>query len=204
MKTSKINLCKLFIAAALLSNGFADIGLAVEITLGRQDFDDGTIIAEGASGFNEVSVGEPSPFDRVYGFDFDIPFNVTWIFEYEPIPVTDATLTLGISDIDSLLPGSQINYFTLDSFDITLLLDAQFESYGGAQCEYNIYSIELPASVYPALSDGIASFTLALQGQPGSIGNGAGLDFCTLNLSEAPEPVTIVLLGLGAILLRRK
>lgn len=206
MKTNSIYLCRLFVAMVLLMMGLGNVGLAVTVTLGDQDFTDGSFIS-GAAAFNAASVGEPPPFDKVRGSDYGTSFNGSWTFHYSALSVTSATLTLGIVDHDSAAPGSQISSFTVDSIDITSVLNDLFESRGGRQVECNVYTINLLAPTFSALSDGIATFALTLQG-PGledgggtTSGNAAGLDFATLTV--VPEPATICLLGLGGLLLGR-
>ena len=210
MKTSKTCLCRLLVAMALVM-WLGNVGTAVTVTLGDQDFINGSF-PDGVSGFNGPSAGEPVPFDQFRGGDFSIPFSESWTFNYPALTVTSATLTLGIFDHDSRAPGSQINSFTVDAVDITSVLDTQFESSGGTQNEYNVYTVNLPASTFSALSDGTATFTLTLKG-PGledsagstvntTISNGAGLDFAML--SVIPEPATLILLGLGGVALLRK
>jgi hypothetical protein len=207
-RTIDAYLCRLFVAITILVMVSENTGLAESVTIGDQDFTNGYILT-GIDEFNTHSVGEPAPFDLPRGSDYGNPFSASWTFNYSPLIVTSASLTLGIVDHDSKAPGSQISSFTVDSIDITSLLDAKFESSGGSQGEYNIYSINLPILTFSNLSDGAATFTLTLQGpglqQGGSTtsGNGAGLDFATLTI--VPEPATICLLGFGAMgLLRRR
>jgi len=200
MKTNNIRLCRLFVAMAMLVMGLGNVGTAVTVTLGDQDFVDGSFIG-GVDVFNAASIGEPAPFDEVRGSDYSDPFSGSWTFNYPALSVTSATLTLGIVDHDSNAPGSQISSFTVDSIDITSVLDDQFESRGGGPAEYNVYVIILPASTLSALSDGVATFSLTLQGPAlgygGGIatGNAAGLDFATLTV--VPEPASAFLMVFG-------
>jgi hypothetical protein len=187
--------------------GSENVGIATTVTLGDQDFTDGSF-PPGVADFNAHSVGEPAPFNQFRGNDYDTPFSESWTFNYSAQAVTSATLTLGIFDHDSAAPGSQLSSFTVDSINISSVLDILFEGSGGRQNEYNIYTINLPASTFVSLSDGIAAFTLTLQG-PGledggglTSENGAGLDFATLTV--VPEPATICLLSLGGLALIRK
>ena len=207
MRTKRECLCRLFIAVVLLVIGPASLGTAVTVTLGEQDFTDGSF-PEGEAGFDIPSSGEPAPFNELGGSDYGPSFSESWTFNYTALEVTSATLTLGIFDHDSAAPGSQVASFTVDSIDITSLLDDLFESRGGSQIEYNVYSMSLPAATFSALSDGSATFALALQG-PGlqqggttTSHNSAGLDFATLTV--VPEPATLLVLGLGGLALLRK
>jgi hypothetical protein len=201
-------LCPLFVAMTILVMVLGNVGLAVSVTLGDQDFTNGSF--PGFDAFNTKSVGEPPPFDMFRGSDYGSSFSESWTFNYSSLIVTNATLTLGIYDHDSQAPGSQISSFMVDSISISSLLDTKFEGSGGAQAQYNIYSIILPASTFSVLSDGVATFSLTLKG-PGledgggtTGGNGAGLDFATLTV--VPEPATMSLLALGglAVMRRRK
>jgi hypothetical protein len=207
MKTNSIYLYRLFVAMAILVMGLGNAGIAITVTLGDQDFTDGLFI-DGVAAFNAASSGEPVPFDQFRGSDYSTPFSSSWTFNYSPLTVASATLTLGIFDHDSAAPGSQISSFTVDSINITSILNNLFESHGGRQAECNVYTINLPVSTFSALSDGTATFALTLQG-PGlqdgggtTSGNGAGLDFATLTI--VPEPATICLLGLGGLILRKQ
>lgn len=202
MKAIDAYLCRLFVGMVLLVMGFANECNAIAVTLGDQDFTDGYIIA-GAAAFNVVSVGEPAPFDCVRGDDNGDPFSESWTFNYSPLNnITDATLILGIVDNDSASPGSQLNSFTVDSIDITSVLNDLFESHGGKQGECNVYTVNLPASTFSALSDGTATFALTLQGTNLQSGNGACLDFATLTV--VPEPGTMLLLCTGGLAAMRR
>lgn len=199
------------LAAAVLGGG-TGIGMAdVFVTLGEQDFVNGAILTLDA--FNSASVGEPAPFNGFMGSDpGGTVLDATWTFNYAAGPVTGGALVFGIYDHDSQASGSQVASFLVDGVDLTAMLDALFESSGGAQTEYNVYTIALPASTFAALSDGTATISLTLSppslGGGGELpGNGAGLDFSTLRLSQIPAPGAAVLglIGLGSITrLRRR
>ena len=170
--------------------------LAVDVTLGDQDFVNGQILAGSVAEFNAASAGEPVPFDRFYGSDFNPPYSQSWTFNYAPLPVSSASITLGIFDHDSQAPGNQVASFTVDGVDVTALLNTAFESSGGQHGEVNVYTVALPAAAFPVLSDGAATFQLTLTGPGlgtgGEIlpGNGAGTDFATL--SVVPEPAAAI------------
>ena len=123
MKTKNTSLCKLLIVIALLVMGSENVGIATTVTLGDQDFTDGSF-PPGVAGFNAPSVGEPAPFDQFRGSDYGTPFSESWTFNYSAQAVTSATLTLGIFDHDSAAPGSQLSSFTVDSINIPSALPA--------------------------------------------------------------------------------
>lgn len=170
------------------------------------DFTNGSIIV-GVAGFNGPSAGEPAPFNAFRGSDLvnNDPFTASWTFTYGALSsVASSSITLGIFDHDSQAPGSQVASFFVDGNDLTGLLDAAFEGSGGAQNEYNVYTIALPNSAFASLQDGSTTFSLTLQGPglpSGLPGNGAGLDFSTLRIdagaAEVPEPSSLLLTGLG-------
>lgn len=183
----------------------------ISVTLGQPDFEPGSFPTIEA--FNAASVGEPAPFDGIRGNDEDGPsFSASWTYSYPPTPIGLASLTLGITDHDSQAPGSQVYSFSLDGIDLTSLIDEALEGWGGTQREYNVYTLDLPPSVFAALTDGTAVFELTLQGPglggyPGEVEttlpyNSAGLDFATLT-TEVPEPTALVLLVLNGLVALR-
>lgn len=158
-----------------------------------------------------AQLGQPVPFDQGYGADPILDFAVNWTFNY-PVPtgpITAASITVGVLDHDSSSPGSQLASSNVDGTDVTALLDAAFEGHGGANNEYNEYTIGLPAGAFAALADGTAPVALALQGPvltpplfppPPFVqepNNGAHIFFSTLEITYVPEPSTFVLLAMG-------
>jgi hypothetical protein len=172
---------------------------------------------------NAVSLlGVSAPFNGFIGDDVEGgDFDATWTHAN---PVTSgivaATLQLGIYDHDSAGATQPVLAFTLNSIDLTPDLNSLFIASGGANNEYNIYTLTLPSSVFSDLLLGSTSFQLTLQGPGLGAGgfttdfNGAGLNFATLGIttqdtSDVPEPATASLLilglaGLGFVRLRRR
>jgi hypothetical protein len=174
------------------------------VTIGTQHFTDGQRIGTGT--FLTAVSGQPTPFDTFFGSDATGPnFDAQWTMSFTPpAAITSATLTFGIYDHDSQASGNQVSLFTAAGADLTVSLNAAFEGHGGANTEYDVYSILLPASTFGTLAGGSASFHLTLQG-PGlsvlgeTLNNGAGLDFASLTV--VPEPGSVPLLGIGFALL---
>jgi hypothetical protein len=149
--------------------------------------------------------------------------SASWTFNYS-IPlgqsIDEATLTLGIWDIDSAATGLQVASYTLSGGDdLTALLNTVSEGLNGGSgalnSEYDVLAITIPSTSFGVLSGGAATISLALQGPGlGILGNtptsnGAGLVFSTLSLdttSPVPEPsfVTFVPLALGAFAFIRR
>jgi hypothetical protein len=182
----------------------AALSAQTSVTIGTQHFTDGQKIGTGT--FLTAVSGQPAPFDTFYGSDATGPnFDAQWTMSFTaPAAITSATLTLGIYDHDSQASGNQVSLFTAPGADLTVSLNAVFEGHGGANTEYDVYSIPLPASTFATLAGGSASFHLTLQGPGLSVlgetpSNGAGLDFATLTV--VPEPGSIALFGIGVALL---
>jgi hypothetical protein len=194
------------------------------ITLGEQDFHNGDIVHP--FDYDAAQTGEPVPFDGSRGFDDDsgpsFPRrnpsdsldDLDWTFAYSfPETIASASITIGVFNHDSGMNnvGSQVASFSVDGHDLTALLDAQFEAYGGTDnfnpflpgtgMEYNIYTVQLPASTFGDLDDG-ATFLLELQngwtagfGGQNVLHNSAGLDFSTLDIKGVPEPSSLFALS---------
>jgi hypothetical protein len=192
-------------------------------TLGERDFDDGDILHPFFE-YDPAQAGEDIPFDGTRGFDDDFGpsfprrsalesiGDFDWTFTYSfPQEIASASITLGVFNHDSGEndAGSQVAAFSVDGHDLTALLDAQFEAYGGSDnfnpfipgtgMEYNIYTVALPWTTFNDLNDG-ATFRLVLQnGYVSSFGNvlhnNAGLDFATLDIAAIPEPSSLFLIS---------
>jgi len=214
--------------------GFAGAAGATVITLGNQDFASGSILAGGIAEFTAPQGGEPPPFGLFVGGDIPGPtqgnFAGMWTFNLAPGAITSASIAFGLYDHDSAASGNQLVSFSVDGINLTAALNLLFEAPGiGDQSQYNIFMLTLPAAALTALADGVATFSLSLQGPAlctitvvppvsgdctPNVGNGAGLDFSTLTFNEtptpppngAPEPAALALLltGLAGIALCRR
>ena len=205
--------CTFFTLAILGAVAAAAVPVvATDITLGEQDFQDGDFLTS-ASSYNAAQAGEPSPFNSFRGSDGGS--NATADITFTGLsPSTSASITIGFADHDSQASGSQVESFSVDGVDLTALLDAEFESRGGAQAEYNVYTVILPALAVAELADGSATFSIELDG-PGLLqgangqeetpNNGAGFDFATLSFAAIPEPaIATGLLAMGGLVLSRR
>ncbi|HEY3044528.1 MAG TPA: PEP-CTERM sorting domain-containing protein [Vicinamibacterales bacterium] len=203
---------------------------AVTAQLGDQDFMSGTFHTSGD--FTTMSAGDPPIFNAPCGSDNNVAgpnCSLGWTLTYS-IPagetITGAALTLGIWDHDSAVAGDQVFAYTINSIDLTALLNMAFNSFGGADgpncpgpnggtvfcSEYDVYTINVPAASLTALAPGPAAVVLTLQG-PGhavlgnTTFNGAIIDFSRLDITtvpaetRVPEPATLMLVaaGLGGI-----
>ena len=172
--------------------------------VGTQHFNDGDKPGTGA--YLTAASGQVAPFDHFIGSDASGPnFDAQWTMLFiTPTVVNSATLTLGIYDHDSKASANPVSLFTAGGADLTSTLNAAMTAHGGANGEYNIYTVDLPSSAYAALLSGSAGFQLTLNG-PGSsvLGNttfnGAGLDFAKLYIA-VPEPATEAWFGVTALL----
>ena len=192
------------LGAFLLFAGGLAANAQVTSFIGSQHFNDGDLIGTGT--FLTAVSGQPAPFDHFIGSDASGPnFDASWTMAYTaPATISSATVTLGIYDHDSTASANPVSLFTAAGADLTSTLNAAMTAHGGANGEYNVYTVNLPASAFAALLSGSADFQLTLNG-PGSsvLGNttfnGAGLDFAKLYLA-VPEPATEAWFGVTAVL----
>ena len=197
-------------------------------TLGDQDLVSGTFHPSGD--LTNTNANDPPIFNSNCGSDASANCHLTWTLSYGALSgqtVTGATLTLGIWDHDSAVAGSQLALYTLNGVSLTSLLDAQFESFGGADgkfcsgpggpntvfcSEYDVYTVTVSdAGALASLAGGTADVELTLQGPGhGVLGNttfnGAIIDFSRIDITtvpsenngtNVPEPATLALLAAG-------
>lgn len=188
----------------------------IPATIGTQHFASGT--TQTTVGVLAAVTGQPAPFNAACGSNVAADCSARWTFGYiVPVgdTITGATLTLGIFDIDSAASGDAVALFLLNgTANLTALLNsAANKPHGGTGAlskEYDVLTISIPGADLTDLAMGNATFSLALQGPGfGALGktnfNGAVLDFSTLNITAtpgnmpppAPEPSTVLLLGMG-------
>ena len=170
-----------------------------------------------------IQAFQATPFDQYYG-DESTSFAGSWLFNYAAIAeiILCATITIGIAEHDSQAAGDQVASYMIDGNNMTTSLNTAFESMGGADAEYNVYSLAFGAGAFAGLADGTAAAALGLQG-PGlvpnldtggidhSAANGAHLIFSTLTIvyddsttppnpnTPVPEPSTLAIFALGMI-----
>jgi len=206
----KASLLVLVIVLGLM--GVSALADSISVTLGDQDFSDGSLFADAAA-CNGPSAGEPAPFDSFKGSDYDADFSEMWTFNFSPGLYSSATITIGLFDADGSTQGDQVSFFGFDGNDMTVIAVGATNGSGvGFQLQYDVYSMMIPLTALADLSDGSATFTLTLQrgleGPPGTssgavggtsgdpagsisssgltLFNGAGLDFATLTLVTEP------------------
>ena len=189
-------------------------GTPSTITLGDQDFVDGSILSGGSSAFASASAGEPAPFNLTCGSDlfaFTCPFGYTFTFA-GPGSVSSASFTVSILDADGFLAGDQVSLFTVGGVDFTANLNTFLNTANTQNAQFNVFTFALPSSVFPSILAGNVPVSLTLT-EPASSeqpGNLIGLDFSSLTFdapaAAVPEPATLSLLGLGlgAAVVRRR
>lgn len=153
------------------------------------------------------------------GFDNNSPgsgYAGNWNFAGAAIgdPITAASLTFGIYDHDSGAAGDQVAAFTVDGFDLTSELNTIMNASGGQVfptigpflSEYNVYTIDLPATTFASLLDGSAAVSLSLQNGfafAATTGNNASVDFSTLAITTTtaavPEPGSMAIFAIGML-----
>lgn len=184
-----------------------DAALAqVDATMGTAHFFDGQKLGTGT--FIAAVAGQPAPFNQFIGSDAAGPnFDAKWTMTYAApgAAISSASLTLGIYDADSAGNSSALRLFSINGIDATAALQRALAGHGGANDEYDIYTVLLPSSTFAALASGQAAFEVALQGNGLSVlgptdFNGAGIDFAKLSIA-VPEPAEAALAVEGAALL---
>jgi hypothetical protein len=216
MTTSRLAmLVALACAACFAAQAQAD---EIITSIGSQHFTSGTKVT--TSDMLGALSGQPAPFNAFCGSDIILNCSASWTFSYT-VPVgdvvTNATLKLGIWDIDSAAVGNQIGSFTLNgSNNLTATLNTAAQAINGGAGSpnsfYDVLSIVIPGADLSTLAGGSATFALALSG-PGAgilpllptLFNGAALDFSTLDVTATPghtpppvpEPSSIALLLAG-------
>lgn len=174
-----------------------------------------------------VQGGQDAPFDQGYGHALLGPaFSGLWTFNYAAIAETilSATITIGIADHDSQASGDQVGLYSLDGNDMTAQLNTAFEASGGADTEFNVYTLDLGAANFINLADGTVFVNLELQGAglvsnllfgttEESSFNPANLIFSTLEIvfedstqppNPVPEPSTLILFSLSLLMFGRR
>ncbi len=149
----------------------------------------------------------PSDCDTSWTFTYTVPLGET---------ITNATLSLGIWDIDSSQAGNQIGLFQVNGGDnLTTTFNTAAEALNGGtgsvNAEYDVFTFAL--SNFGALSGGSATVHLTLIGPGGGIlgplpNNAGAILFSTLNITTqgsappptVPEPSTMLLLATGLCL----
>jgi len=115
-----------FLVLALLTIPVA--ASTVTASIGTQHFSNNSFHLD-----NEyAAAGGTGPFDNSQcGGDDDASGNcsVSWSFTFNTFnSVTGASFKVGLSSLDSIMPGSQLQSFTVDGFDETALLNAAMEA----------------------------------------------------------------------------
>ncbi len=189
--------------AALLTVAGAAANATV-VTLGEQDFADGTTVA--LLDYNRAQSGESAPAGgRFRGRDVGPTngnFNEGWVFDFAPETPTMASLTMGLYDHDC--DGSActvVDSFLIDGNDFTAALTAALRSTGTfVNQAYDVVTIDL-SSIVGDFADGVLEMSLRMRGGGilNELWNGIGIDFArlTTDVTQLPEPETLALFGLG-------
>ena len=158
------------------------------------------LLDPGADTILKTQSGQASPFDAGKGSDLFTNLSESWTFNYAQITdtIVSASLALGIVDHDSAATGNQVALYEINDNGLTSALNTEFETSGGADGEYNIYTLALGSSVFADLTNGLTIIELTLAGpglQTALFGgavsetsfNGAHLIFSTLTI-ETRDP----------------
>ncbi len=173
--------------------------------LGFQDFSDGKspIFA-----FELANAGadESFPFDGTL-FGSDIlddslgSFSYTHTFDLAGETPTDAELTIGLIDHDSFdttFPTDTIDLY----FDGVKQPDSSFEGISAPPSSVSVVNVPVPLSF---IMDGeLVVYLAAVSPGPGNDGNGIAADFSELEIRAIPEPTTLVMLGIGGLVIMRR
>ena len=115
-----------FLAVLLLS--LPSFAASVTASIGSQHFANNSFHLDN----DYAAAGGTAPFDNSQcGGDDDVSGNcsVSWTFTMSALnSVTGASFQIGLSSLDSIMPGSQLASFTIDGFDETSVLNAAFEA----------------------------------------------------------------------------
>lgn len=189
--------------AALLAVAGAAANATV-VTLGEQDFADGTTVA--LSDYNRAQSGESAPAGgRFRGRDVGPTngnFDESWVFNFAPETPTMASLTMGLYDHDCDGPAcTVVESFLIDGNDFTAALTAALRTTGTfVNQAYDVVTIDL-SSIVGDFADGILEMSLRMRGGGilNELWNGIGIDFArlTTDVTQLPEPETLALFGLG-------
>jgi len=116
--------------------------------------------------------------------------------------------TLDISAPNWVYPGNNVDVWWEDLTDLADYIETQGYLVGGTFANFTMNDLVTPPAV-PAPLDGILVNNLPLQCEGLGevllvVTNGEGLVLDTQIIHQVPEPMTISLLGLGGLLLRRR
>jgi hypothetical protein len=147
-----------------------------------------------------AGANEPAPFNFIQGDDAssDAEFEFSLTTTSFGQDLGEFAFTIGLADHDTARAGIQLALFTIDGADFTGVMNQAFESYGGEQAVYNIYTVLLPPAAGARVADGNAVFRFefaggGLSGLPRDTttpagNNGMNIDFarvaprCAINL----------------------